>query len=434
MTDLARPSDDFRKVATAGLAIIALTFGALGVWAAVTPLSSAVMGHGTVTNDTNKQTIQHYEGGILRGIFIHEGQHVNAGQLLFTMDSVQANAALDISKNQLFSLLAKSDRLAAEREGAAAIKWSPELLKAGNDPIATQAMQDEARQFEERRATIQSQDEVLKSRIGQYQTEIQGIDEQNASAKQQVAYLDDEIAGSTELYKQDLMPRPRLLALQRDRANMEGSIGRLIADKARTQKSIGETQLQMKQLEAQFQQEVSKDSSDVQTQQTDIRQRYSVASDQAKRVNITAPVSGMIQNLRFFTEGAVVRQAEPLVEIAPDKGDMQIQARFSPNDVDSLRTGQRVELRFSSFHDRTIPVIFGKIISISQDRLVDEAQHIPYYLAIVSVDQDSLPPNLKGRLRAGYPVDVTVPIGARTALQYIYQPLTNAFQQSFREK
>lgn len=434
MTDLARPSDDFRKVAIAGLAVIALTFGALGVWAATTPLASAVIGHGTVTNDTNKQTIQHFEGGIIRGIFVHEGQHVNAGQLLFTLDSVQANAALDISKNQLYSLLAKSDRLTAEREQAPAIRWSPELLKAGSDPIATQAMQDEQRQFEERRATIQSQLEVLKSRVSQYQTEIQGIDEQNASAKQQVAYLDDEIAGSNELYKQDLMPRPRLLALQRDRANMTGSIGRLIADKARTQKSIGETQLQMKQLQAQFQQEVSKDSADVQTQQTDIRQRYTVASDQAKRVNITAPVSGTVQNLRFFTEGAVVRQAEPLVEIAPDRGDMEIQARFSPNDVDTLRPGQRVELRFSSFHDRTIPVIFGHIQSISQDRLADEATHTAYYLAIVQVNQDSLPKNLKGRLRAGYPVDVTVPIGSRTLLQYIYQPLTNAFSQSLREK
>lgn len=434
MADLARPSDDYRKVAIAGLAVIGLTFGAMGVWAATTPLASAVIGHGTVTNDTNKQTIQHYEGGIIRAIYIHEGQHVAAGQALFTLDSVQANAALDISKNQLFSLVAKSDRLAAEREDAGAIRWSPELLRAGNDPIAKQAMEDEARQFTERRATLQSQIEVLKSRISQYQTEIQGIQEQSSSAHEQVGYLDDEIAGSNELYKQDLMPRPRLLALQRDRANMGGQIGRLVADKARAQKSIGETTLQMRQIQAQFQQEVSKDSADVQTQSTDIRQRYSVASDQAKRVNITSPVAGTVQNLKFFTEGAVVRQAEPLVEIAPDKGDMQIQGRFSPNDVDSLRTGQRVELRFSSFHDRTIPVIFGKIVSISQDRLVDEAQHVPYYLAIVSVNQDSLPANLKGRLRAGYPVDVTVPIGSRTALQYIYQPLTNAFQQSFREK
>ena len=233
MTDIARPSDDYRKVAYIGLAVIGLTFGAMGIWAAVTPLSSAVIGHGTVTNDTNKQTIQHYEGGIVRKIFIREGQHVNAGQELFQLDSVQANAAMDISKNQLFSLLAKSDRLSAEREGRATIAWSPELTQAAGDKVAATAMQDEQRQFVERRATIQSQLEVLKSRVGQYQTEIQGIDEQRKSAVQQAGFLDEEISGLNELYKQDLVPKPRLLALQRDRANVGGSIGRLIADKAR---------------------------------------------------------------------------------------------------------------------------------------------------------------------------------------------------------
>ena len=434
MTDIARPSEDYRKVAIIGLGVIAATFGAMGLWAAVTPLASAVIGHGTVTNDTNRQTIQHYEGGIVRAIYIREGEHVNAGQPLFQLDSVQANAALDISKNQLFSLVAKSDRLSAERDGRPVITWSPELRAAAKDPVAASAMRDEERSFIERRGLIQSQIEVLKSRVGQYQTEITGIDEQRSSAQEQVKYIDDEIAGSTELYKQDLFPKPRLLALQRDRANLTGAIGKLLADKSRAQKSIGETTLQMRQLQAQFQEQVSQESSKVQTDSTDIRQRYTVASDQAKRVSIVAPLAGTIQNLHVFTEGAVVRQAEPLVEIAPDKGDMVIQARFSPNDVDSLRPGQRTELRFSTFHDRTIPVIFGNIQSISQDRLVDEAQHIPYYLAVVKVNQESLPANLKGRLRAGYPVDVTVPIGSRTALQYIYQPLTNAFRQSFRER
>ncbi len=434
MTDLARPSDDYRKVAITGMAVIVATFGVMGVWAAVTPLSAAVVGAGTVTNDTNRQTIQHYEGGIVRSILIREGQHVNKGQTLFELEAVQANAALDISKNQLFSLVAKGDRLAAEREGSGAIRWSPELTGAGSDPIARNAMQDEQRQFVERRGTIQSQIEVLKSRIGQYQTEIQGIEEQRVSAKQQAAYLDDEIGGLNELYKQDLVPKPRLLALQRDRANVGGQIGRLLADKARAQKAIGETTLQMRQIQQQFQQEVSKESADVQTQSTDIRQRFTVATDQAKRVNIVAPQSGTVQGLRVFTAGAVVRQAEPLVEIAPDTGDMVIQARFSPSDIDSLRQGMRTELRFSSFHDRTIPVIFGQIQSISQDRVVDEQQHIAYYLAVVKVNQDSLPGRLKGRLKAGMPVDVTVPIGARTALEYIYQPLTNAFQKSFRER
>lgn len=434
MTDLARPSDDYRKVAVIGLGIIVATFGVMGLWAAFTPLNSAAIGHGTVVIDSNRQTIQHYEGGIVRQILVHEGDHVNKGQTLFQLDSVQANATLDIARNQLFSLLAKGDRLRAEQEDKPTLVFSPEVIAAKADPIVSEAMADEMHQFIERRATLQGQTEVLKSRVSQYEIEIQGIDQQRAAAQQQVAFLDDEISGLNELYKKDLVPKPRLLALQRERAQLLGAIGQNLSDKARAYKAIGETKLQIVQIHQQFQQDVSKDAAEVQTQATDIRQRFTVAKDQAKRVTIVAPMSGTIQNLHVFTEGAVVRQAEPLVDIAPDQGHMNIQARFSPNDVDSLHIGQKAQLRFSTFHSRTIPVIEGTIATISQDRLVDDATHQPYYLATIRIKDTKLPPELDGKLRAGFPADVTVPTEARSALQYIYEPLTGAFHGAFREK
>jgi HlyD family type I secretion membrane fusion protein len=222
--------------------------------------------------------------------------------------------------------------------------------------------------------------------------------------------------------------------LEADRARLQGQFGELVAEKSRALQSIGETQLQMRQLKDQFSEEVSKDMAEVQTQIGDIRQRFIVAQDAAQRIDITAPMAGTAQNLRVFTDGAVIRPGDPLVDIAPEQGRMVIQARFSPNDVDSLHLGDTAELRFSAFHSRTIPVVFGKVHSVSRDRLADEVSHQPYYLAIVSIDQDNLPPEIKGKLVAGMPADVVVQTGARTALQYIWQPLTNALHQSMRER
>src|SRR5271168_3905042 len=110
MTDIRRPNHDIRRVATLGMSLIVLTFGVIGVWAAVVPLSSAVIGHGTVAMETNRQTVQHFEGGIIREIDVHEGDHVHANQVLFELNPVEADAALESARNQLFSLLAKSDR------------------------------------------------------------------------------------------------------------------------------------------------------------------------------------------------------------------------------------------------------------------------------------------------------------------------------------
>lgn len=434
MTDIRRPSSDTRRVVAIGVAIIAITFGILGLWAALVPLGSAVIGHGSVAVQSNRQTIQHFEGGIVSKILVHEGDHVNAGQVLFQLSPVQADAALASARNQLYSLLAKSDRLTAERDGRAAISFSPEVRAQAGDPLVQRAMSDETTEFDARRANLADQVAVLNARIAELKTQIGGIDVQRQGMQQQVAYLDDEIGGLNQLYQKDLVPKPRILALERDRAQLKGQIGGSIADKARAQESIGETTQQINQLREQFFTEVSKDLSDTQTQVADIRQKYAVAQDAASRVNVTAPMSGVIQNLKVFTVGGVVRPGEPMVDIAPDKGAMIVEARFSPNDVDSIHAGQTVQVRFSAFHSRTIPIINGTIRSVSQDRLVDEMAKTSYYMAIVDVPEGNLPAELKGKLRAGMPVEVIAPTGQRTALQYIFRPLSNALSGAMREK
>jgi HlyD family type I secretion membrane fusion protein len=393
-----------------------------------------VIGNGSVQISANRQTIQHYEGGIMGKILVHEGDHVRAGQVLFELSPVQANAALGSARNQLFALLTKSDRLTAERENRPSVKFSDEVLAQSSNPVVAGAMADETRQFIERRGTIESQVAVLQTRMSEYRTEIEGIEQQYQGMKSQGLLLDDEISGLETLFQKGLVPKPRLQELQRARAQLQGQMGASISEKARTEKAIGETQLQIVQVRQQFQEAVSREFAEVQTQIGDIRQRFAVAQDAARRVQITAPLDGVLQNLRFFTVGGVVRPGESLAEIAPDHGKMIVEARFSPNDVDSVHAGQKVQVRFASFHSRTTPVIEGVIRSVSQDRLVDEASHTTFYMAVVDVDEQTLPPEIKGRLRAGLPVQIVATTGTRTALQYTFGPLSSALTGTMRER
>lgn len=434
MAGIARPSDNYQRLSMIGIGIIVLTFGVLGGWAAFAPLSSAVIGHGTVTVESNRKTIQHLEGGMIRKIYIHEGDQVRAGQVLFELDPVQPTATLGIVKNQLFTLLARADRLNSERSHFASARFSPEVLAQQGDPVVAQAIQDEMRQFQERKGTLSGQVDILNSRVGQLREQIRGIDQQRTSMEEQVVYLNDEISGLNELFKKNLVPKPRLLALERERAQIKGQIGKALAEKAGAQKAIGETSLQARQIQQQFDQDIAKELADIQAQTTDLREKFTVAQDVAKRIKITSPVSGTAQNLRFFTEGAVVRAAEPMVDIAPSQGGMVIHAQFSPNDIDSVHPGMKAELRFPSFHVRNIPIVEGAVDTVSQDRLVDEATHIPYFLVIVKIKDSNLPAELRSRLKAGLPAEVVVPTGDRTALEYMFNPLTNALRTTMREK
>ena len=434
MADIKRPTDNYKAVATIGIGLIVLTFGVMGTWAAFAPLGSAVIGHGTVAATESRQTVQHLEGGIIQKIYVHEGEHVKAGQVLFELDSVQSNASLGIVKNQLYTLLARSDRLNAERNHLSNVRFSLDVLSQSSDPIVRQAITDEQSQFRERQGTVLGQVDILNARIGQYHEQIQGINLQRASMEDQVVFLNDELSGLNELYAKNLVPKSRLLALEREKSQIQGQIGRLLSDKASAEKAIGETTLQARQIRQQFDQEVARDLGEVQPQTIDLKEKLAVAQDVSKRSEVRAPLSGTVQGLRFQTEGAVVRPAETLVEIAPDQGGMMIHAQFSPNDVDSIHTGMKAELRFSTFHSRTTPVIQGTISSISQDRFVDEATHTPYFLAIVNIKDTDMPSNLKARLKAGMPAEVVVPTGERTALEYMFNPLTNALHKSMREK
>ncbi len=430
------PSANYKRVALIGYGIIILAFVVLGGWAAVAPLASSVPGAGVVAVEGNRKTLTaSLEGGTLRKILVHEGDKVKAGQVLFELDQTVAHANFEIARNQLYTFMAQEARLVAERDNLSRISFPAELSSGGaSDAIALRAMADESRQFSERRATIAGQTGILESRVGQFKTEIEGIDRQQAGLQQQVDYLDQEIAADLILYNKGLLPQPRLLAVQRERASIQGSIGRLIADRSKADKGIGETNLQIRQLKQQFFEDATKELTEVRARIAEVRQRYTVATDQAKRVQVTSPVSGSAQSLRVFTEGAAVRPGDPLVDIVPDSSDLIIQAHFSPNDVDVVHPDMTAEVSFPSFHDRTIPVIKGTVHSVSTDRIVDEATRTTYFLAIVHVSAKQLPKQLHGKLIAGQPAQVTVPTGTRTVLQYLTDPLFRALRTGMREQ
>jgi HlyD family type I secretion membrane fusion protein len=430
---IQRPTDNYKGVARMGYAVIAVLF--LGLFAAgFSSLDSSVRATGVVTAEGNRKTIQHLEGGMLRKILVHEGQKVKAGQILFELDPTQANAAAGITKNQYVTLKAMEARLLAERDQRPTISFPAELLSLRNDPMVARAIADEESQFIERQQTIRGQTDLMNAQRDQYQSEIEGIDRQTQGLKDQLGFIEDELSDLRKIYDKGLVPRPRLLALEREQASLSGSIGRLTADRSKAVQGAGETQLKIRQIKQQFFEQVSQSISETRVKLAEVTEREVVASDAQRRINVVSPVNGTAQNLRFFTEGAVVRPAEPLVDIAPDDETFVIQAHFAPTDVDNVYPGMVTEVRLPAFHSREIPIMNGKIISISRDRLNDPEGKTVYFLAIVQVDIKQLPKRFRAKVTAGMPAEVVVPTGKRTVLQYLFSPLRDAMRTAMREE
>ncbi len=381
---LQRPTDNYKGVARIGYIVIGITFVGLLGWAALAPLDSAVIANGVVSAEGNKKTVQHLEGGMLRKILVREGEKVKAGQVLFEMDPTQVDAAAGITKNQYVALKAMEARLLAERDQRPAISFPADLLSQRNDPAVARTLADEQSQFLERRQTISGQVDLMNAQRDQFQSEIDGIERQTQGLKDQLGYIEDELNDLRKIYDKGLVPRPRLLALEREQASLSGSIGRLTADRSKAVQGMSETQLKIRQIKQQFFQEVSQNIAETRVKLAEVTEKEVVASDAQRRIKVVSPVSGTAQNLRFFTEGAVIRPAEPMVDIAPDDEAFVIQAHFQPTDVDNVRAGMVTEVRLPAFHSREIPILNGKIESISRDRLSDpEGKTV--YLSLIHI-------------------------------------------------
>jgi HlyD family type I secretion membrane fusion protein len=423
---------DWKRPALLGYAVIFMTFVVIGGWSAIAKLDSAVVSTGVVAAKSNRKTVQHLEGGIIQNIYVREGQRVHQGDTLFRLDRTQAQATLDLHQNQFYASLAQEARLVAERDGASEVLFPDELEQLRFMPTVARAITDQIKEFEERRISLRGQVSLLESKITQYQSEITGLVAEQTATKEQLHWILEELRALRQLLDRNLVQKSRVMALEREKSRLEGAVGRSTADQAKAKNGIEEARLQIRQLRQKFLQEVGAQILDIRQKIADLREKIRVAKDVFDRLVITAPVSGTVQNLRFFTLGGVIKGGEPLLDIVPEDDALIIQAHVSPHDVESLFPGMRAEIRLPAFRTSSLPLIMGNVYSVSRDRLIDETTKEPYFLAQVVVED--LPKAIRERLTAGMPAEALFPTGERTLLNYLLRPLQDRMLSALREK
>jgi HlyD family secretion protein len=422
------------RSAVAGYALIILTFGVMGGWAAVAPLDRGVVAQGVIMVEDNKKVVQHFEGGMVSAILVREGQSVAEGEPLVRLSPLQAGSGLETVRNQLDGALALEASLAAELDGRDSVAFPDELLaRNASSPVLARIILDQKIQFDERRRSRSAQVTLIEAKVRQLQTETEGIAVEKASTEKQIGFIDEELVGLRSLKDRGLIPITRVLAMERERTRLEGIIGRAIADTAKAANSMSEARLQVMQLNQKFQEEVSAQLLDTRQKINTSREKLVVAQDMLTRLDIRAPRAGSVQNLKVFTVGQVVRAGESLMEVVPSSEKLVVHAQLPVNSIEHLSVGQTAEIRFPGLHSRRIQIMTGKLASISRDRLVDDVTRQPYFLGQINLTDAELDERYRDRLVAGMQADVVIATGERTALEYIMSPLTDALHTSFRD-
>lgn len=435
--DFSRPAPKrppFRRPLLVGLTTIGVFFGGFGAWAVVTPIASAAYGVGHVRVEGYRKTVEHLEGGIVQEIRVKEGDFVEQGQVLMQLDSVQASAMKEVVEGQLQALRAAEARLMAERGGADTISFPKSLLDAADDPQVQMAISGQKGIFENRKLSLEGRTDLLGQKMGQLRSQIEAHESQLASAERQIHIVQEELETVRDLTKRGFEKRPRLLALERELAQLRGEQGEQIGLIASAEQSISEAKLQIADLKNTRRDEVNAELQETRTRISELADRLRAARDVETRTAILAPISGRIVQLRQVTAGGVVKPGEPILDIVPSDVELVIDARISPIDIDSVHAGLEAEVKLTAFKQRSLPILIGTVTSVSADALTDERSGASYYTAEVRLTEEQRKMLQGLELYPGMPADVLVMTGERTPLQYFVEPIQDSFHKAFREQ
>jgi HlyD family secretion protein len=420
-----------------GSIAIALFLLGFGAWAALAPLASAAVAQGQLKFEGNRRVVQNLEGGVIREILVQDGSLVEAGQVLLRLHDEQTGASAELLSALLDSQRALRARLLAEALGAEAIDFPPELRARRGQPRVAEMLDGQEAIFRQRRRTLDAQSGILRRRIGQLGEEIGSYEAIARSQEDQLVLIREEASVVEALLRQGFERKPRLLALQRQAAALQGSRDQQRSLVARAEQGIGETEMQLRQLVEAFQRDVITELRDVEARIVDAGERQRAASDIQARREIAAPAGGMVMNLRFTTVGGVVRPGEPILEIAPAKDRLVVEISIQPQDIDVVGLGQRAEVRLTAFRQRVVPQLQGHVVYVAGDAVAGERNAPPAYRVHVAIDPEQLDKLRRATGVAptpGMPAEVLIFAGERTFLDYMVRPLLDSFRRAFREQ
>ena len=420
--------------ALVGLTAVAVAFGSFGIWAGAAPLDSAAIASGRVSVESSTKPVQHLEGGLLSQVLVKESQMVEKGQVLFRLQSTRAKAEADMIRKQLDASLATEARLLAEQKSAMNVIFPMEVLARQHNPETAKVIADQRRQFADRRELLTSRHAVLQARREQLLGQIRGGKHRKASLTAQFESYAKELEGLMRLSKRGYYPRNKLAAKQRERDRVDGELGYLTGELERQRKALEEVAIQVRQVDQQMMEEVSRELAQIRMQLSDLREKLTIAEDTLARIEVRAPQAGVVQNIATTALGAVIRPGDTLAEVVPTRDSLVISAQVMPTDIDRVHKGLQAEVRFPAFSASLTPTILGHVERVSADALTNEYTKDPYYEARIMIDRTTVDTGLLDRLVPGMPADVIISTGERTVLQYLVSPLSNALAKSMRER
>lgn len=412
------------------LAPLAVTAALLVLWSIAAPLSGAIVAAGKLKVELNRKAVQHQEGGIVRKILVRDGERVRAGQPLIIVGDVRNDAELSLLLDQLDAERIRNARASAEAALAPAFQRPADLSDSAR---VTEHLAREQALFDARRRTLNEQVASLQEQIRDSQAQASALSKQMESTEASARLAAEELQINEKLVREGFVQRARLLQLQRDASDYRSRLSESQSDLALARQRTGEIQARIVQARNQYQQQATDEAKESAARIREIEERVRPTRDQADRQFVRAPVDGKVMSLQVSSVGEVIAPRDRLLDIVPTQEKLVVEARIRPQDINHVREGSEAEVRLSSFDSRTTPLLPGRVVFVSPDRITAPQSGESWFVATVEVDARALKTHSEIPLQAGMPAELFVKTPERTLFQYLAKPLNAFANRAMRE-
>lgn len=417
---------ELRRIKRAVAVPLAIVLALGTAWSAAAPLAGAVVARAEVKVELNRKTVQHQEGGIVREILVREGQHVRAGDPLVVVHDPRRDAEFGLLQDQLRAALVRRARAAAEASLAHG-------FDAPDDPAATEHVAREQGLFDARRRTLDEHVAALQGQIRDVQAQASALEGQIEANDTSASLAAEELGTNEKLAQQGFVHRTRILGLQRNVADYRARGGEYRSELAVARQRIGELRSRIAQARNTYQSQAADELKEASAKVRELQERLRPSEDQVERQRVLSPVDGRVMSMRVAAVGEAIGPRQPILDVVPSQEKLVVEARIRPEDIDYLRNDPRADVRLTAFDSRTTPLLPGRVVFVSPDRVTRPDTGESWFVATVEVDAATLKDRPDIRLHAGMPAEVFVATTERTLLEYLVKPLGLFASRAMRE-
>jgi HlyD family secretion protein/adhesin transport system membrane fusion protein len=410
----------------ATLACATMFFGAV-VWAAVTNVEKIAIASGQVLPSGLVQSVQHFEGGIVQAILAKEGELVDRGDVLYRLDPTAAQAELDQLRAREAALTLQIERLRAFAE-----RRAPQLntggtfgLRLANDQLTILRKQEESRD---------NQRLVLERQIGTRRAELASLEEQRVALDGQLRIVGRNLSMRRELVEKGLISRIVFNDTEREHVRVKGELAQTLSNMRRASEAIAESEARLLEVESKLASESLNEMGNHAAELAQVRESLARARDRVTRLEIRAPLRGLVKDMRIKTIGGVIAPGAVIVDVVPVSGDLVAEIKISPRDIGHVRVGQEVITKVTAFDFARYGTVPGSLKSFSATTFQDNDGQV-YYKGIVELARNHVGAQAgRNPLLPGMVVQADIRLGDRSVLEYLFTPVYASLAAAFHER